>query len=642
MKQNLHLKQKQVFLFLLLLLTPISAFSIQRSVKTLTVVQVTTMADTGDGSLRKVIENAQDGDVITFNLPPEQAVVGKWTISLGSVITIGNKNLTISGEGDVILDGDAKYTIFCYEGDNTATLTLQGLTIQNGYGGLESGGAYTIKGNISATNCTFSNNVSNAPVGFRGGGLSTVYGNLFLANCVFSNNRVATGSGGGVSSRNGNIFITNCIFSGNSAEYGSGVYSMEGNVTAINSIFTKNTSKYSVIEASFTYLYHCTVVENVSPGILIRNSCYAYNSIIAGNTVQINGHLTGGDSLIEGINGVTFANIFGTNTVNSAGKIYPLTDGSANGVATALTAGVILVFEDVNKDDVIAALATDLESASRPETFVTYGALETGAKESITYDPAVIIGQSQDASVCLGSSHTFRVVATGSDLRYQWYKGNNLIPGIATAEYTISNVSKSDYANYRVRVYGVGNFVESTPFHLWVADPLPTTMRFAEYPDPAIIGTTYSLKLAGYTDVMKYSWSFSKEGVIFSPETGNAGNNETRATFGSSAVGRGILKATLEHPCGTREVTQEIEVKYLTGMNDVAAEVIKIYPNPTSGILNISGTKAYKTVIVSDITGSSKKTYNTQEGVTTIDLTDLSQGTYILQYNGKSHKIIRK
>jgi len=210
-------------------------------------------------------------------------------------------------------------------------------------------------------------------------------------------------------------------------------------------------------------------------------------------------------------------------------------------------------------------------------------------------EPTIITVQPQDANICLGSSYTFKVVATGTDLRYQWYKDGRPISNISASEYTISSVSPSDYAYYKVRVTdGNGNYAETTPVRLWVANPLPTTLRFAEYPNPAIIGTTYSLKLAGYTDVTKYSWSFSKEGVTFSPETGNAGKNETRATFGSSAFGIGMLKVTLEHPCGTREVTQKIEVKYPTGINNVTAEVVKVYPNPTSGILNISGQKPIK------------------------------------------------
>ena len=257
--------------------------------------------------------------------------------------------------------------------------------------------------------------------------------------------------------------------------------------------------------------------------------------------------------------------------------------------------------------------------------------------------PVCITEQPQDAIICLGSSHTFEVVATGSDLHYQWYKDDYPIGEAISPEYTINSAQNSDYAIYKVRVSGsVGDFVESTSVTLWVADPLPTDLIFTEYPTIAIIGNTYLLKLSDYTDVTKYSWSFSKEGARFSPEIGFAGENETRATFDYPSFGIGTLKATLEHPCGTREVTQTIEVKYPTGIEDMTVETVKLYPNPTSDVLKISGTKANETLTVFDITGSRKAAYQTQEGITTIDISGFSKGTYLLQYKGISYKVMKK
>ena len=257
--------------------------------------------------------------------------------------------------------------------------------------------------------------------------------------------------------------------------------------------------------------------------------------------------------------------------------------------------------------------------------------------------PVCITEQPQDAIVCLGSSHTFGVVATGSDLHYQWYKDDYPIGEATSPEYTINSTQNSDYAVYKVRVSGsAGDFVESSSVTLWVADPLPTDLIFAEYPTEVIIGNTYLLKLSDYADVSKYSWSFSKEGVRFSPEIGFAGENETQVTFDYPSFGIGTLKATLEHPCGTREVTQTIEVKYPAGIEDMTVETVKLYPNPTSDILKISGTKANETLTVFDITGSRKAAYQTQEGITTIDISGFPKGTYLLQYKGKSYKVMKK
>ncbi|GHU88505.1 hypothetical protein FACS1894155_03490 [Bacteroidia bacterium] len=42
------------------------------------------------------------------------------------------------------------------------------------------------------------------------------------------------------------------------------------------------------------------------------------------------------------------------------------------------------------------------------------------------------------------------------------------------------------------------------------------------------------------------------------------------------------------------------------------------------------------------MTGSIKGYYQAQEGTTTLDLTAYAKGTYLLLYNGKMFKVIRK
>jgi len=121
-----------------------------------------------------------------------------------------------------------------------------------------------------------------------------------------------------------------------------------------------------------------------------------------------------------------------------------------------------------------------------------------------------------------------------------------------------------------------------------------------------------------------------------------ATENETWATFGASAYGTGTLKVAIEHPCGPQEATQVIEVKYPTGVEDVTATTVTVYPNPTTGILKVSGTTANETIKISDVSGSLKGTFNAQEGTTIIDITGYAKGTYMLQYNGKTHKVIKK
>jgi hypothetical protein len=82
-------------------------------------------------------------------------------------------------------------------------------------------------------------------------------------------------------------------------------------------------------------------------------------------------------------------------------------------------------------------------------------------------------------------------------------------------------------------------------------------------------------------------------------------------------------------------------VKYPAGTDDITADEVSVYPNPTAGTIKVNNTTANQLIRITDITGSLKGTYKSREGSTTIDLTAYARGTYMLQYNGKTFKIIK-
>jgi hypothetical protein len=262
----------------------------------------------------------------------------------------------------------------------------------------------------------------------------------------------------------------------------------------------------------------------------------------------------------------------------------------------------------------------------------------------------------EDAIICINDSHTFEIGVEGKGVTYEWYYGNSRILGANTNRYTITHAQLNDYEKYYVIVRSNYNGYRASTYskqvRLWVSEQLPETLRFATYPDPAITGKTYHLKLAGYSDVTQYRWSYvgailavaqnSNDGVTFSPETGTVGENETWATFGTLSEGTGTLTATLNHPCGTRVVSRTIRVTYPTGAENVTADQITIYPNPTTGVIRISNTIPNQVIKITDVAGSLKGAYKTQEGATTIDLTGYAKGAYMVQYSGKTYKVIRK
>ena len=90
-------------------------------------ITVTNTNDSGLGSLRQALHDANDGDTITF------AVTG--TIALTSGGLPVNKSLTISGPGkdQLSIDGNQALLVFGIFPDKTAAIS--GLTIRNAQSG---------------------------------------------------------------------------------------------------------------------------------------------------------------------------------------------------------------------------------------------------------------------------------------------------------------------------------------------------------------------------------------------------------------------------------------------------------------------------------------------------------------------------
>jgi len=164
---------------------------------------VTSLADTGSGSLRQIITSAPANSTIAF------AVTG--TITLGSEIVI-DKPLIIQGPDPraLIISGGNTTRIFRHMTNDT--LMINNVTLANG----------------------------NAGSG-RGGAIDNEAGNLSLTRVTVRNN-TTTDNGGGVINwtGGGTVTINLSTFSGNSAAYGGALYNYGGTMTVTNSTFTGN------------------------------------------------------------------------------------------------------------------------------------------------------------------------------------------------------------------------------------------------------------------------------------------------------------------------------------------------------------------------------------------------------------------
>lgn len=214
------------------------------------IITVTSAADSGTGSLREAIANAQTGDTIKF-----ASSLANQTIILESEVAIPiGKDLTIDGAdaANLTLSGGNTNRIFLVQSAsaNPTDVTISNLNFIQGkatdYGteNLKQGGAILTEhqANLTITNVNFKNNVAD-----DGGGaiFSAFEGNLTVTDSTFEGNIATAGNhergAGAIGFRGPNNFIIkNSDFIGNKGINGGAINSLNGKLTIENSKFLNN------------------------------------------------------------------------------------------------------------------------------------------------------------------------------------------------------------------------------------------------------------------------------------------------------------------------------------------------------------------------------------------------------------------
>ena len=190
---------------------------------------VTSNADSGDGTLRALVNSAADGDVIQI---PEGM-----TVTLSSVIALPNASLDFVGLGTgATISGGGATTLFSYSGSNRQVehrFEFKDLTLADGRGA-RSGVLFVERLNagfelkVVCDDCTFTGNRSLSAIGEgavfahahgnAGTDFSTVPFSLYCTNCTFA----ANAGGSAIAGASGNYTVfgrevrfTDCDFTKN-------------------------------------------------------------------------------------------------------------------------------------------------------------------------------------------------------------------------------------------------------------------------------------------------------------------------------------------------------------------------------------------------------------------------------------------
>lgn len=166
---------------------------------------------------------------------------------------------------------------------------------------------------------------------------------------------------------------------------------------------------------------------------------------------------------------------------------------------------------------------------------------------------AAIGSQPESRSICVGGTATFSVMASGSDLSFQWRKQD--VPLANSAKYagvnsptlTISGATASEEGFYTCRVTGPCNEIISTIGVLEIGEAA-TLMNQSS--DLAVCeGATASLSITTSGDVQTYRWK--KDGVTLSENSGTVGTSTANLYIGRiNALDAGSYVCEFQSGCG--------------------------------------------------------------------------------------------
>lgn len=230
--------------------------------------------NTGDGSLRHVLQNAKDGDRIVFD-----TASGGLNVVLSSSLSV-NVDVEIDGEGVSSISGyglrvpAGKEVSFvnltfknCNRGGYGSAVYTQGECRFRGCSFLDnnttaSGGAvYNDASKVYFRDCLFTGNSSR---GYGGAIYNWKEGSeCHVISCTFRNNRSTTAFGGAIYHQTGRTFVRNSRFDGNRADsYGGAVMCDDAVILGCTFLDNHSGSYGGAIMSDGGVIANCTFFEN--------------------------------------------------------------------------------------------------------------------------------------------------------------------------------------------------------------------------------------------------------------------------------------------------------------------------------------------------------------------------------------------
>jgi len=351
------------------------------------------LARAGGCTLRAAVEEANATTLSdTINVPPGTYLLtvpsggGPDYAQSGSLFVNGEVQILGADAASTIVDGGGKVRVF--ETQQDSTISLLGLTIQNGLANGANGAGILNRGHLKLADVTIKGNrakadplnangggggLSNSEAGSatllnvrvadntadgRGGGIANA-GSMQIMNSTISGNASLTDDGGGIQN-DGTLSLLLSEVDGNRARSGAGINNLKGQLKLTDSTITGNNAGSdggALFNSGVVTAVNSTISGNVAglSGGGIANRAEGKvdlgNVTIAGNTAGTDGGAQGGGIANDASATISAANTIIANNACASGadcagvltsKGYNLIQATAGCTITGDTAGNVL------------------------------------------------------------------------------------------------------------------------------------------------------------------------------------------------------------------------------------------------------------------------------------------------------------
>ena len=221
--------------------------------------------------------------------------------------------------------------------------------------------------------------------------------------------------------------------------------------------------------------------------------------------------------------------------------------------------------------------------------------------------PPAIVSYNSAINFCMGDSVVL-MANSGTGLTYQWF-----LNGLPLSNTGISNVVDSS-GSFTVQVTNTYNCLSTSANVDVVVYPIPV---------PTILLSGSNLQTtSAYT---RYQW-------LFNTDTISGANG---SSYSYTANGTYVLYVVDSNGCAG--FSNQIIITNVGISNPVLGNSIKIYPNPTTGVLNIDS----KVAVNLSLRDASGKIVMEATNLKSIDLGDIANGTYLLFITDLKGQLLR-